>query len=191
MITRCKYSCAREYKNYGGRGIKVCQEWDNTNPEGYKNFKSWMVEQGYDETLPRGAQTLDRIDCNGNYSPRNCRLISNLEQQANTRKNIFITYNNETHHISEWSRITGISKNSLISRFKAGLTAEEILHKPIKQTNRKYDFYFNGKHYFSLTSLANDYSLNMKRLSYLLHKGLSIDEAINQEITKKEKEKKV
>jgi len=133
MNTRCNYSSDREYHNYGGRGITVCSEWHQSNPEGWHNFKSWMISQGYDETLPTGEQTIDRIDVNEGYSPNNCRLISNLQQQSNTRRNVYLTFKGERHHISEWSRITGISKSGIRSRIARGMSDEEVLSTPVKR----------------------------------------------------------
>ena len=180
MNMRCNYPKAKGYANYGGRGIRVCDQWSKSNPLGYENFKKWMIEHGYDETLPRGSQTIDRIDCNGDYSPSNCRLISNFEQQANTRKNLKVTYKGETHHIAEWARILGCGRNFLYGRLRKGMSVKDAFETPVKNTNIKYDFQFMGKEYHSLSEVAADYSIKMKRLSYLIHKGISIDDAISQ-----------
>lgn len=181
MNTRCNYPSAREYANYGGRGISVCEEWHQDNPKGWLNFKEWMISQGYDKNLPKGTQTIDRIDNEKGYCPDNCRLVSNLEQQANTRRNVYITYMGETHHIAEWSRITGRSQTVIKKRLLKGMTPDEIFNKPVKGTNKKYHFFFNGKEYHSLTQVAKDYAVSMKRLSYLIHKGYSIEQSINME----------
>ena len=73
-----------QYSMYGGRGIKMCEEWLND----YQAFKKWAYENGYDDKAPRGECTLDRINVNGNYEPNNCRWITNKEQQLNKRNNI-------------------------------------------------------------------------------------------------------
>lgn len=182
MNNRCSYPGMRGYKNYGGRGIKVCSEWSSKNPDGFKHFKEWMISEGYQEELPTGAQTIDRIDTNGNYSPDNCRLISNFEQQGNTRRNVFLRKDGETHHIAEWARITGISNTGIRKRRLNGLNDTDVLTKPKKNTNTRYEFRYNGKQYRSLTEVAGDYGLKMKRLSYLIHKGYGITEAIDYEI---------
>ena len=184
MNQRCKNPNATEYESYGGRGIRVCDDWSSSNKEGFKNFKKWMIGQGYDKTAARGEQTIDRIDVNKGYCPSNCRLISNAEQQTNTRKNVFLTYNNETHCMREWSRLTGLSIGCIQKRIRKGMTPEEIFSAPMKKTNQKYSFSYNGKVYYTLTSLANEYSINMKRLSYLIHKGMSIETAIDSMLSK-------
>lgn len=82
MKARCKYPSHCSYKNYGGRGIKVCDEWEND----FLKFRQWAMENGYDEDAPRGKCTLDRIDVDGDYEPSNCRWITQKEQMSNTRK---------------------------------------------------------------------------------------------------------
>lgn len=84
MKKRCSNPNDKSYKNYGGRGIKVCKEWR----ENYLLFRDWAYANGYDENAPFGQCTIDRIDVNGNYEPSNCRWISNEEQQKNKRNRL-------------------------------------------------------------------------------------------------------
>lgn len=83
MKQRCNNPNNSQYKNYGGRGIKVCDEWNDKN--GFKAFYDWAISAGFDESKPWQEQTIDRIDVNGNYEPSNCRWVTNLEQQRNKR----------------------------------------------------------------------------------------------------------
>lgn len=107
MKKRCLSKNNCNYPRYGGRGIKVCDEWLD-----YLTFKKWALSNGYSDDL-----TIDRIDVNGNYCPENCRWATMKEQQNNRRNNKKITYNNETHTVSEWAEITHISRHTLDFRF--------------------------------------------------------------------------
>ena len=82
MLQRCNNANKKNYHNYGGRGIKVCSEWQNS----FEAFRDWAMANGYNPEAKRGECTLDRIDVNGNYCPENCRWITNAEQQRNKRK---------------------------------------------------------------------------------------------------------
>lgn len=83
MKIRCYNSKFKQYKDYGGRGIKICDEWLGEN--GLANFVKWAYDNGYDENAPRGQCTIDRIDNDKGYSPNNCRWVSMKEQSKNKR----------------------------------------------------------------------------------------------------------
>ena len=127
MKQRCTNSKHHAYKYYGGRGIMVCEEWEK-----YKNFKQWALSSGYNENAKRGECTLDRIDVNGNYEPSNCRWASIKEQNLNKRSNVHITARGETHTITEWSEITGMSFSALYNRYRTGWEEEDIVSIPVK-----------------------------------------------------------
>lgn len=88
---RCENKNAYNYYLYGARGISVCEEWSK-----YLPFAKWARENGYTDEL-----TIERKNVNGDYDPNNCTWATNKEQQNNKRNNHYITYNNETHTISE------------------------------------------------------------------------------------------
>ena len=104
MKSRCYYNKNKDFANYGGRGIVVCDEWKND----YLTFKNWSLTNGYQDGL-----TLDRINVNGNYEPSNCRWIDNISQQNNKRNNRVIKYKNNNYTISELSRVLGINYSTL------------------------------------------------------------------------------
>lgn len=82
MIKRCENPHDDHYKYYGKRGIAVAEEWHD-----FERFKNWAMNNGYDETAPRGVTTIDRIDVDGNYEPGNCRWVDWKVQMNNTRRN--------------------------------------------------------------------------------------------------------
>ena len=182
IIHRCTNPKATSYENYGGKGITVCYEWSRENPKGFENFEKWMYSQGYNPDAPFRDQTIDRIDNNKGYNPDNCRLISNFEQQANTKKNVFITINGETHHISEWSRITGLSKVCITRRLKRFGESPRIFTEPLKKTSNRYRFLINGKEYIGLNEISHDFNIPLATLSNRLNKGFDIEEAISKPI---------
>lgn len=110
MKSRCYYSKQEKYKRYGGRGIKVCEDWQD-----FTAFKEWAIKNGYSDNL-----SLDRINNDGDYEPQNCRWADMRTQQNNRRNNRFVTINGETRTISEWSRISGIKRSTLSSRIQRG-----------------------------------------------------------------------
>ena len=81
MRNRCYNPNKESYKHYGGRGIRVCDEWLHS----FAAFKEWAMSTGYDPSAPYGQCTLDRIDVNGNYEPSNCRWVDFKTQANNTR----------------------------------------------------------------------------------------------------------
>ncbi len=107
MKERCYSKNCKDYKNYGERGIVVCEEWKND----YLSFKKWSLANGYAPSL-----TLDRIDVDGNYDPSNCRWTT-WKEQANNKRNLrLITFNGETKTLTEWATITGIRLTTLYMR---------------------------------------------------------------------------
>lgn len=128
MKDRCFRKENEHFSDYGGRGIKVCEEWANKK-DGFSNFDKWAMSSGYSDDLE-----LDRIDYNGNYEPSNCRWVTEKEQQRNKRNNRRITFNGETHVAKEWAEITGIPYTTLISRLdKLHWDIEKSLTTPPKK----------------------------------------------------------
>lgn len=126
MRERCTCKKLINYPDYGGRGIKVCDEWMNN----FETFRDWAYVNGYTDEL-----SIDRIDVNGNYCPENCRWVTRLVQNNNKRNNRKITYNGQTLTLSEWARTKGLKRATLFIRLKQGWTVERALTEPTHRKN--------------------------------------------------------
>lgn len=120
MMNRCYDTQDAAYKNYGGRGIFVCDRWHDSI-----NYISDILD-GYF----KGAE-LDRIDNNKGYSPENTRWTTRKENCRNRRTNRNITFNNETKCVAEWSELTGIPLNVIYDRLNSGWSNKDALTKPV------------------------------------------------------------
>lgn len=129
MRQRCRDVNTREYHRYGGRGISVCEEWED-----FEEFRKWALANGYDENAPQGQCTLDRIDNDGNYEPSNCRWATMEEQSLNRpKRSSYYEYNGESHTLYEWANLFGIAYRTLKYRVKTGWSLEKALTTPIRQ----------------------------------------------------------
>lgn len=125
--SRCYNDKVYVYKFYGARGVTMCDEWKDS----FEAFYDWAITNGYDADAPRGQCTIDRIDCNGNYSPENCRIVTQKQQMNNIRSNHLLEFHGETNTIAEWSRITGIDAAKIRNRIVVlGWTTERALTTP-------------------------------------------------------------
>ncbi len=122
MKNRCNNPEYERYDDYGGRGIKICEEWQDS----FEVFCKWSLKNGYAENL-----TIDRIDVNGNYEPSNCRWITSFDQMGNMRKNVYIEYKGETKHLAEWCRLLNLKYPTIAYRLKNGYSVEEAFEIPI------------------------------------------------------------
>lgn len=130
MKNRCYNPSHKFYKDYGARGITVCDEW--SGKDGHKNFQKWALENGWHEGC-----SIDRIDVNGNYEPSNCRWASAKEQANNRRNNKPITIKGVTKNATEWAEEIGISERAFMSRIEYGWNEDRLLEpkfKPLKMT---------------------------------------------------------
>lgn len=124
MIDRCYNPNIKNYKDYGARGITVCEKW----LESFGNFAKWSYENGYSESKDRVLQSIDRIDVNGNYEPSNCRWADSKTQAINKRSTYEVYYKGDRTSISEICEIYKITnKTFAYNRFKKGYSIEEII----------------------------------------------------------------
>lgn len=124
MKDRCYNPHNKKYRIYGGKGIKVCDEWQGEH--GFEHFYEWAISNGYKDNL-----TIDRYpNKDGNYCPKNCRWATYREQANNLSSNHLVTYQGESHTLAEWSRITGISYCTIKYRISKGWNEERLFDPP-------------------------------------------------------------
>lgn len=128
MKSRCNNPHNIDFHNYGGRGIKVCQEWS----ESFETFRDWADANGYSEEL-----TIDRIDNNKNYCPENCRWADMLTQHRNQRRNVLLTFQGVTKTRAEWSEICGLGSQAIRHRLERGWSVEKALTTPQLRGRKK------------------------------------------------------
>lgn len=127
MMSRCNNPNRIAYKDYGARGISVCDEWKD-----YSSFKFWAENNGYSNEL-----TLERRDVNGNYTPSNCEWISKSEQSNNRRNSLLFSYDGITKNLKQWSEEFGVKYGTLRARiFTFGWSFEDAIKTPVKRGER-------------------------------------------------------
>lgn len=123
MKSRCYNKNNARYKNYGGRGIKICDEWLNN----FMNFYNWSMGNGYNDTL-----SIERIDVNGDYEPNNCKWITLQEQSYNKQNSRIYIVNGEKKCLQQLAIEYNITYSTLRQRVvKKGMPIMEALTKPI------------------------------------------------------------
>lgn len=123
MKDRCLNPRGQFFHLYGGRGISVCKRWSDS-------FKAFFADMG---PRPSVDMSLDRIDCNGNYEPGNCRWATDTQQSRNRRGyNSIITFHGQERTVSEWAEVLGIPSSNLGWRIRSGWSAERALTEPYR-----------------------------------------------------------
>src|SRR5699024_7354378 len=115
MKQRCLNPNNQQFDNYGGRGIEIYEDWMVA-----KHFIEWAKNNGYKDGL-----SIDRIDVNGNYEPRNCRWVSMSVQRNNKGTNRVIEYDGKRKTIKEWSRKTGVNHETIRRRLGDGWNTKD------------------------------------------------------------------
>ncbi len=125
MFRRCRNPAAEQYPDYGGRGITVCERWND-----FVTFLEDMGERPEDTTL-------ERLDVNGPYSPENCVWATIQQQSRNRRNTVRLTLNGVTKCLSEWADECGINRNTLRRRLANGWSVEDAIRlKPLPRGRR-------------------------------------------------------
>ena len=145
MIERCTDPSCDRYKDYGGRGITVCQEWQDD----FDNFVEWALNNGYAEGL-----TIDRIDNDGNYEPENCRWATRREQNRNRRNTIMAEYRGEVKPLRTWCEELNLKYDTMHNRITHGWDVKEAFETPSQ--NEKESFSAMCRRYGARPGLVRD-----------------------------------
>lgn len=126
MKQRCNNPKHEAYHTYGGRGIKVCKEWEHD----FAAFREWADAHGYADNLE-----IDRIDNSKGYSPDNCRWITHKNNCNNRRTSLFVEIEGVKHTLPEWADISGIDYRSIYNRYYRGIRGAELI-KPLEREKK-------------------------------------------------------
>lgn len=118
MMERCYRKKSNNYSFYGGRGIKVCDEWHNI-----EEFEKWVEASNY-----RKGLTLERIDVNGNYEPSNCTWATKKQQANNRRNTKYIEYKGKKYSVTEFAEKLGLKRSTVNNRVWRGWSVEKIIN---------------------------------------------------------------
>lgn len=127
MRHRCRSTTNRFYRNYGGRGIDVCDEWYDS----FFSFCEWAQLNGWEKGL-----SLDRINNDGNYEPMNCRWTTHKVQLSNTRHNRLVTHNGKTQTVKQWANELGMFYTTFLKRLNKW-SIEDAFEKTVDLTRAR------------------------------------------------------
>ena len=172
MKDRCYNPKSNAYKNYGGRGITICEEWLDDK----QKFIKWSLQNGFNKNL-----SIDRIDNEKGYCPENCRWVDRVVQNNNRRNIIKHKCFDEFLTVTEASKKYNISFNALTTRMsKCGLTLEQAI-KIGNTKKQKCDatlYEYNGKKY-TLKDLSKIFNIKSHTIYERLQKGISLQDAVS------------
>ena len=177
MKSRCYNPNDGKYKKYGGRGIKVCDEW--LGKDGAKNFAEWAYANGFDENKHQKEQSIDRIDVNGNYEPKNYRF-TNAKVQANNRTNtIILEFQGKSQSLQEWADELGISESTIRWRLNKGYSTEKALTTKVRKTVSQGKKYLTHKgNTKTVSEWARYLGIDSKILYTRLKRGWTIEKTL-------------
>lgn len=176
MKDRCYNQKSSAYKDYGLRGIRICDEW--LGNDGLKNFYEWSIQNGYSNNL-----SIDRINVNGNYEPFNCRWTTQKVQANNTRTNVYVEYKGELltlHQVWDKYSQNGVSYKHFHARYKKyGWDLEDALTRPLNGTYITVDGVTK-----SVSEWSKIYGIKSGTIHYRLNNGWSNEDAIKKPVRK-------
>lgn len=169
MIARCTNPKHRNFSTYGGRGIKVHKSW--------LTFTGFLADMG---EKPAGT-SLDRIDNNKSYTPKNCRWATPKTQARNKRSSHNLTFQDETHTIAEWAERLNLSQGAIHDRLSYGWDVEKTLSTPAGTVNnnaRSRIITFNGETH-TLSEWSRQTGISTATLCRRLQRGWNIGRTLS------------
>ncbi|WP_374712976.1 hypothetical protein [Symbiobacterium terraclitae] len=179
MKHRCLNPADKHYANYGGRGIRICDEWLV-----FENFLEWARASGYREGL-----TIERINNDGNYEPGNCKWVPKPEQSNNTRRSKLVTFRGRTMTLKDWAEELGLPYHLLQVRLtKYGWSVERAFTTPAIPQHRSHvrliEWQGETK---SIAEWARFFGISEKLLYRRLAAGWSFERAVTEPIDKRKR----
>lgn len=169
MKARCYSSATPNYNDYGGRGIKICDEWKDD----FMSFYNWSMANGYSDEL-----SIDRIDVDGDYSPENCRWVDKIVQANNCRNTYYVTYKGVTKPISDWCRELGLKHSVVSSRLRSGWDVNDAFEQPSEINHRNELVTYRGESKL-ISDWCAELGLQLKTVYSRLEKGWTIEQALS------------
>jgi hypothetical protein len=165
---RCFNPNEKQYKDYGGRGITICERWAN-------NFEAFLLDMG---EPPTEYHSLDRIDVNGNYEPGNCRWATSKEQNRNKRTNVTYEYNGQQYFLIELAEKFKIPFSTLAGRIiTLKWSVKKAVETPVASYKKDPVFVWDGQAR-TIASLAKEYGVDYQLVRNRVANGWDIKDAL-------------
>lgn len=159
MRNRCHNPKHISYKDYGAKGVIVCERWYNS----YVDFIEDVGER------PSEHHSIDRMDSTGNYEPSNCKWSTRVEQARNKSNNRMVTYKGETKCVSQWCEDLSLNFNLVRDRILKGETPEKAFSNKLRKTKRLLLNTETGIYYDSMVECSKAHNINVLTLSGWIH----------------------
>lgn len=173
MKKRCRNLASRDYPNYGGRGISVCDRWRNS-------FDNFMADMGPKPSL---EHSLDRINNSGNYEPSNCRWATRPDQNINKRSTFKVPFQGKLLPARLVEKQLGLPRRRIYDRIRKGWSMERAISAPSSNERCKTVVYFNGES-LTVEQWNKRAGFTRGRIRQRLENGWTIEEAMNTPLRK-------
>lgn len=164
--SRCNNPHRASYPRYGGRGVKICAEWND-----FETFRKWAYENGYNDTL-----SIDRVDFCGDYCPENCRWVDVIVQANNKSNNHKLWYNNQMYSLGRLSAMSGVNGSTIKYRVeKLGMSTEQAM--TTKEPQNRHYLEYNGER-LCLSDWAKKFNISGETIRNRIQRGWSVEKAL-------------